>query len=76
MPRNSRTRKTSRRRIIGRGKVWDWIKKAHGWIRDNKVISRVAGLIPHPYAQTISKGASVLGYGRRRVKSRRGCGCR
>lgn len=73
MPRYSKTRTTSRRRMVGRGKVWDWIKKAHNWIKSNKVISRVAGLIPHPYAQAISTGASTLGYGRRR---RVGCGCK
>jgi hypothetical protein len=60
--------------MIGRGKVWDWIKKAGRWvkdkaipyIRDNKLISRGLSMIPHPYAQMGSTAAGALGFGRRR----------
>ncbi len=71
MPRHSYKKTT---RIIGRGKLWGWIKKGYNFIKNkalpfikqNKLISRGLSLVPHPYAQTGSTIASTLGYGRRR----------
>jgi hypothetical protein len=37
--------------------------KVNDFLRENKIISSVVGLIPHPIAQAISTGAKVLGYG-------------
>lgn len=46
------------------------LKKAHDYIKKNKVISRAAnalGEVGVPYASKIGSTASKLGYGRRRV---------
>ena len=60
-----------RRRRGQRGAgFWSFLKKAHNWIKQNKVISRGAkflgstGLVPQ--AGTIGTAAGTLGYGRRR----------
>lgn len=45
----------------------------HDFVKQNKLISKGLGLIPHPAAQLASKGASLLGYGRKR-KGQRGRG--
>jgi hypothetical protein len=48
---------------FGLSDVWNGIKKAHSFVKDNKIISTVAGLIPHPIAQGVALGATALGYG-------------
>ena len=56
--------------------LWDWIKKGYNWVKtkalpfvkQHKLISRGLSLVPHPYAQTGSTVAGVLGYGRRRLR--------
>lgn len=40
----------------------------HRYVKSNKLISRGLALIPHPYAQTGSKVASMLGYGKKKSK--------
>lgn len=64
----------------GGSRVWNFIKKAHKFIKDNKLVSRGANMLskvlPPKYrqiAQGIGTGATALGYGRRR---RRGYGLR
>ena len=57
-----------RRKMRGRG-FWDWVKKAHNWIKDKKIIStlaRAVGAAGVPYASQIGNVASSLGYGRGR----------
>lgn len=65
MPRYSYKKQTTKR-MIGKGKVWNWLKKAYRYVKDNKLISRGLSLIPHPYAQTGSTVAGTLGFGRRK----------
>lgn len=59
-----------RRRVRRRGgSLLDALRSAHDWIKKNRVISTVGnalGSVGVPYAGTIGKAASVLGYGRRR----------
>ena len=63
-------KRTTRRR--GRGffqNIGNALSKAHDWIKSNKIISTVGsalGAVGVPYAGAIAKGASALGYGRRR----------
>lgn len=47
------------------GDVWSGIKKATGFLKDNKIISSVASLIPHPAAQSVGRVAGSLGFGRK-----------
>ncbi len=44
-------------------KLLPFLSKAHDFIRDNKVISSVASMIPHPVARGVATAARVLGYG-------------
>lgn len=66
MPRYS----TRSRKMKGRG-LLDWIKKAHSFIKKNKLISRLASGYSQtglPYAGAVGIGGSIskqLGYGRR-----------
>jgi hypothetical protein len=66
MPRYS----TRSRKMKGRG-LLDWIKKAHSFIKKNKLISRLAqgySMSGLPYAGAVGVGgklASMSGYGRR-----------
>ena len=48
------------------GSLWNGIKKGVGWLKDNKVISTVAKLIPHPAAQQVAGVAGAVGMGRYR----------
>lgn len=67
-------RRPAPRRRYGRGffgNLWNGIKSAGRFIKDNKLISRGLALIPHKYAGIASQGASALGLGRRRVVRRR-----
>ena len=46
----------------------DWARKAHGFVKDNKVISTAGGILGTlgvPYASQIGSVAGSLGYGRR-----------
>jgi len=66
MPRKVQHKRSHRRRMAGRG-ILDWLKKAHDFIKNNKVISRVGsalGAVGVPYASGVSRVASTLGYGR------------
>jgi len=49
-------------------KVYDTGKKAHDWVKDNKVVSRVADTasIVIPGASAVARAAEAEGYGRRR----------
>lgn len=46
--------------------VWGGIKKAHNWVKDNKLISRGFSLIPHPGGKLTGAIINGLGYGRRK----------
>ena len=46
------------------GDLWSGIKKGVGWLKDNKVVSTVAKLIPHPAAQQVGAVAGQVGFGR------------
>ena len=79
----NRPRGTGRRRpsIRRRGKgffgnLWNGIKRAASWVKSNKIISRVANAIPHPYAKAIGTAAGAVGLGRRRRSTRRRGGAR
>ncbi len=72
MPRY--TRRSVKKRQLRGGSIMSWIKnKALPWIRNtaipyvrkNQLVSKGLKLIPHPYAQTASKVAGTLGFGRR-----------
>jgi hypothetical protein len=45
---------------------FDFIKKGFNWLKNNKVVSTVAKLIPHPAAQTVGNIAEQLGGKKRR----------
>lgn len=49
------------------GAFWDTLKNAFTrgvkWLRDNKMISRVAKMIPHPVSQGVGQIADSLGFG-------------
>lgn len=51
--------------------LWSGIKKAANFVKDNKVISTVTGLIPHPAAQVGSVIAKAVGVGRHKKKCRK-----
>lgn len=53
------------------GSIWNGVKKVHGFIKDNKLISRGLSLLPDGRAQTGSKVAGALGYGQKRVVRRK-----
>ena len=61
---------TRSRKMRGRG-LLDWIKKAHSFIKKNKLISRLASGYSQtglPYAGAVGIGGStakLLGYGKR-----------
>ena len=46
------------------GNLWSGIKKGVGWLKNNKVVSTVANLIPHPAAQKVGAIAGQVGFGR------------
>jgi hypothetical protein len=71
-------RRSNKRTMLGRGAIWNFIKKAVGYLKRNKIISRgAAGLstiLPPQYAgvaSTVGKTAGTLGFGRRRMPRRR-----
>lgn len=45
------------------GRFKDLVGNVHDFVKGNKLISSVSGLIPHPVAQVISQGSKALGYG-------------
>lgn len=48
------------------GDVWSGIKKAAGYIKDNKLISKGLNLIPDARAKAAAKAAEAVGLGKRR----------
>lgn len=82
MPRKRRVGRPRKRRVVRRrvhrkrgAGFFDFLGKIHNFIKSNKIISRVASLIPHPVARTVGTAAGALGYGRRRrrvARRRRG----
>ena len=42
----------------------DFIKKGVNFLRDNKVISTVASMVPHPAGQAVASGAKLFGFGK------------
>ena len=79
MPRRTMKKGSGRRRMIGRGKVMDFLKKAAGFLKRNKIVSRVANglasVLPPQYASiasNVGKAAGAIGYGRRRRRYGRG----
>ena len=63
MPPKKKT-KTPRKSQKGAGAIKDVLK----FVRDNKLISKGLGMIPHPIAQVASKGASMVGLGKKKKK--------
>ena len=53
------------------GDLWSGVKSAANWVKDNKIISKVGGLIPIPEVQTAAKLAGAVGLGRRRAHKHR-----
>ena len=69
----SRSRGRGRHRMRGRGKLMNFIRKAAGFLKKHKIVSRVAnglaGVLPPQYssiASGVGKAAGAVGYGRRR----------
>ena len=69
----SRHRGKSRRRMRGRGKIMDFVRKAVGFLRRTKIVSKVANFagqhLPGQYgaiAGPIGRTADKVGFGRRR----------
>lgn len=53
------------------GDVWNGIKKAGNWIKDQKIISNVGnalGSVGVPYAGAVGKVAGAVGLGKRRKR--------
>lgn len=74
MPRHRVMKRRSHRSRMGGSGVLDWLRKAHDFIKKNKLVSRIGsslGAMGVPYAGAIGKAGGVLGYGRRRVHRRR-----
>ena len=46
------------------GDIWSGIKSVGKFLKNNKVISTVAKLIPHPIAQQVGQVAGSVGMGR------------
>lgn len=44
-------------------KIWSGIKTGVRWLKNNKMISKIAKTIPHPIAQTVGTVADDLGFG-------------
>ncbi len=44
-------------------KIWSGIKSGVQWLRDKKLVSKIARSIPHPVAQTVGQVADDLGFG-------------
>ena len=44
-------------------KIWSGIKSGVRWLRDKKLVSKIARSIPHPVAQTVGQVADDLGFG-------------
>ena len=79
MYRRKTTRKGGKRRMRGRGKVMDFLRKAAGFLKRNKIVSRVANglasVLPPQYAgiaKSVGAAAGSIGYGRRRRRFGRG----
>ena len=68
----ARKTKSGRRKQSGRG-VMDVLKAINQVAKDNKIISRGLGLIPHPAAQGASWLASQIGYGKPAITRLRKC---
>lgn len=47
------------------GDLWSGVKKGFNFLKDNKIVSTVAKLIPHPVAQQVGNVAGQLGMGKR-----------
>ena len=84
-------RRVARRKPMRRGRnmkgsgLWSWIKKAHNYVKSNKLISRAGSALSFiPGFGTAGAVAGLLGYGKRRGARRikggainlAGAGCR
>ena len=56
------------------GDLWKGIKKGFNFIKDKKLVSGIASLIPHPAAQGIAQGARLVGMGKGKKKGGVGVG--
>ena len=66
------------RRMRGRGKVMDFLRKAGNFLKKNKIVSRVANglasVLPPQYAgiaKSVGTAAGSIGYGRHRRRHHR-----
>jgi hypothetical protein len=68
LTRRSRMGRGRRRMRMKGGSVVSWLRKAHDFVKKNKLVSRVAGALASggvPYAKTVGSLASKIGYGRK-----------
>ena len=79
MPRRTMKKGSGRRRMRGRGKIMDFLRKAGNFLKKNKIVSRVANglasVLPPQYAgiaKSVGTAAGSIGYGRRRRRYGRG----
>ena len=63
MPPKKRKSKPQR----GKG-FFDVIKKVGGFLKDSKILSTVASMVPHPGVQAVGRVAGQLGLGRKRKR--------
>jgi len=64
MPPKRKTKTPRKVSQKGAGAIKDVLK----FVRDNKLISKGLGMIPRPIAQVASKGASMVGLGKKKKK--------
>ena len=63
--------KRAKKNLNGKG-FFDVIKKIGGFIKDNKILSTVGSMIPHPGVQAAARLAGSVGLGRKGRKGRKG----
>ena len=68
--RSAPKRRVSRKTLHGAGFL-DFFKSVGGFLKDSKIISTVASMIPNGGAQTVGRLAGAVGLGRRRAPKRR-----
>jgi len=60
-------KRSSRRRKPQHGEgFFDVIKKVGGFLKDSKILSTVASMVPHPGVQAVGRVTGQLGLGRKR----------
>ena len=68
-----RRRRRHQRGGFGWSDVWNGVKKAHQWVKDNKIVTKVLKQLPG-VPKEYKDLAQTAGYGRRRRRVRRRMG--